>query len=486
MTTPPPTDPNELWEAWLAETDEQYRTPQSAMAFAVDRLTSHPAQGKPIPPDTEEELLKSISILMEQCQRQRDALEAVLNWYGNDRLIAFPGKQITEALEAAAQAAPGSEPVAYVPLSKAEADKGEPIWREVFAAKWREKDVWRGFDLKALYFHPASAAPAEAAAEAPQVWEQIGWLRDYDQDGEEITEICSEGDPGAYVVYRGMPPSPSGQNTDDKPGGWKEAFSLYHPDHGLNVSTVQVSREQAQNLIDTHPKDGKWQVVKVEVRIAPMRDTYAILYKPGTPTLPEALAKIKRLTAALTALRDAVKNEPSMQGRRFVGLGIQVNDALGDTPPSSPQSPAARGCICQDQHRRGYCTEPGCESASPTQSGGGQGMTRNQAITKDLMKKMGDDVSRTIMRRIAIAPEPHLPVAMAAAAAAIGILAAVLEKPSGKHDPQANPAPQGVLLAGLLAARCAITPNGDGIAAAYADLKTLIAHPSTDHLDKRG
>lgn len=106
---------------------------------------------------------------------------------------------------------PISEPVAYVPLSKAEADKGEPIWREVFAAKWREKDVWRGFDLKALYFHPASAAPAEVGAEAPQVWEQIGRLRDYDQDGEEITEICSEGDPGAYVVYRGMPPSPSGQ-----------------------------------------------------------------------------------------------------------------------------------------------------------------------------------------------------------------------------------------------------------------------------------
>lgn len=320
MTTPPPTDPNELWEVWLAETDEQYRTPQSAMAFAVDRLTSHPAQGaqnRSISPEAEMAIAR---------------FESATAKY--DDGIHFEG----------------ADPVA---------------------------------DFKTVIDEVRRlSGPAEVGAEAPQVWEQIGWLRDYDQDGEEITEICSEGDPGAYVVYRGMPPSPSGQsldgkvlgeweaaiaeaaerinaleaelasarsgqNTDDKPGGWKEAFSLYHPDHGLNVSTVQVSREQAQNLIDTHPKDGKWQVVKVEVRIAPMRDTYAILYKPGTPTLPEALAKIKRLTAALTALRDAVKNEPSMQGRRFVGLGIQVNDALGDTPPSSPQSPAGAADVLE-------------------------------------------------------------------------------------------------------------------------------------------
>lgn len=52
-----------------------------------------------IPPDDPEEMLESIRLLMEQCQRQRDAIEAVLNWYGNDRLIAFPGKQLTEALE---------------------------------------------------------------------------------------------------------------------------------------------------------------------------------------------------------------------------------------------------------------------------------------------------------------------------------------------------------------------------------------------------
>lgn len=48
--------------------------------------------------DNPEDMLESIRLLMEQCQRQRDALDAVLNWYGNDRQIAFPGKQIVEAL----------------------------------------------------------------------------------------------------------------------------------------------------------------------------------------------------------------------------------------------------------------------------------------------------------------------------------------------------------------------------------------------------
>lgn len=34
------------------------------------------------------------------------------------------------------------------------------------------------------------------------------------------------------------------------------------------------------------------------------------------------------LLAALTALRDAVKSVPVMQGREYVQLGIQVNDAI--------------------------------------------------------------------------------------------------------------------------------------------------------------
>lgn len=46
------------------------------------------------------------------------------------------------------------EPVAYVPLSKSPANLGEPIWKETFAAKWLDKDVWRGFDLMPLYATP--------------------------------------------------------------------------------------------------------------------------------------------------------------------------------------------------------------------------------------------------------------------------------------------------------------------------------------------
>lgn len=34
------------------------------------------------------------------------------------------------------------------------------------------------------------------------------------------------------------------------------------------------------------------------------------------------------LLEALKALRDAVKDHPAMQGREYIGLGIQVNDAL--------------------------------------------------------------------------------------------------------------------------------------------------------------
>jgi hypothetical protein len=54
--------------------------------------------GGPLPVDNPEEMLKSISDLMEQVETLREAVNAVLNWYGNDRLIAFPGEQLVEAL----------------------------------------------------------------------------------------------------------------------------------------------------------------------------------------------------------------------------------------------------------------------------------------------------------------------------------------------------------------------------------------------------
>lgn len=45
------------------------------------------------------------------------------------------------------------------------------------------------------------------------------------------------------------------------------------------------------------------------------------------------------LRGVLTALRDAVKAEPSMQGRKFVDLGIAVNNALDTRKP--PQTTEA-------------------------------------------------------------------------------------------------------------------------------------------------
>lgn len=40
------------------------------------------------------------------------------------------------------------------------------------------------------------------------------------------------------------------------------------------------------------------------------------------------IAAAPDLLAALEALRDAVKDHPAMQGREYVGLGIQVNNAI--------------------------------------------------------------------------------------------------------------------------------------------------------------
>ena len=54
--------------------------------------------GAPLPADSPEEMLKSISNLMEQVETLREAINSVLNWYGNDRLIAFPGQQLVDAL----------------------------------------------------------------------------------------------------------------------------------------------------------------------------------------------------------------------------------------------------------------------------------------------------------------------------------------------------------------------------------------------------
>jgi hypothetical protein len=37
--TMPSVDPNEIWEAYIAETDREFRSPQGAIAFTVHYLT---------------------------------------------------------------------------------------------------------------------------------------------------------------------------------------------------------------------------------------------------------------------------------------------------------------------------------------------------------------------------------------------------------------------------------------------------------------
>lgn len=83
-------------------------------------------------------------------------------------------------------------------------------------------------------------------------------------------------------------------------------------------------------------------------------------------------------------------------------------------------------------------------------------------VTRDLMTKISDDVTATVLRTLDLGDE-RLPLAMAAAVAAVGILAAVLRRDvldpvvgeSGRsmidHD--------AVLYAALLTARFALSPE---------------------------
>ncbi len=93
-------------------------------------------------------------------------------------------------------------------------------------------------------------------------------------------------------------------------------------------------------------------------------------------------------------------------------------------------------------------------------------------IVGDLMSKAGEDVSRAISRVLAICPDPHLPVAIAAAAAALGAVTALLDEAAG-NDMAKGPSPENILLSGLLAARMGIA--GDGVGEAYKDFDALKA-----------
>jgi hypothetical protein len=97
-------------------------------------------------------------------------------------------------------------------------------------------------------------------------------------------------------------------------------------------------------------------------------------------------------------------------------------------------------------------------------------------VTTDLMKKIADDVGNAILRTCDLAATidgPRLPLLMAAAAAALGMLSGELERMGGTQRPDATgPEYQVILLAGLLAARHGMQlpdPTGE----AYRDMEAL-------------
>jgi hypothetical protein len=97
---------------------------------------------------------------------------------------------------------------------------------------------------------------------------------------------------------------------------------------------------------------------------------------------------------------------------------------------------------------------------------------REQRITEDLMAKIEADVTATMLRTLAIAPDPLLPVAISGLAAALGLTAAALAKSRGNYV-SGEPDPDCILLAALLGARMGISKGG--VAEAYKDFEVLKA-----------
>lgn len=100
-----------------------------------------------------------------------------------------------------------------------------------------------------------------------------------------------------------------------------------------------------------------------------------------------------------------------------------------------------------------------------------------RGITKDLMHKLAEDVSAALYRVLAIAPQPHLPIAMSGAAPLIAMMGAILDT-----DKKPEPDPDCLLLAGLLLARAGGTKNHDPIGEAYKDFEALKAAGRTSEL----
>ena len=91
-------------------------------------------------------------------------------------------------------------------------------------------------------------------------------------------------------------------------------------------------------------------------------------------------------------------------------------------------------------------------------------------IVGDLMTKVSDDVTRCIVRTLAIAPEPQLPIGISAIAATLGATACILQRLAGGENKE--PESENIMLAALLGARMSIEPD-DAVSMAYEDLECL-------------
>lgn len=68
----------------------------------------------------------------------------------------------------------------------------------------------------------------------------------------------------------------------------------------------------------------------------------------------------------------------------------------------SPEIETPAGCVCQDQHRRGYCTEPGCPYSDPDimKSRATKPATPIVARLRRAMESTTDEVARNDLREI--------------------------------------------------------------------------------------